>query len=53
MRDELRNKVKEMQEDWKQLSERELTRKCTEGLSQFETDEMKENLKSYGCLENK
>ena len=50
MREELRNNVKEMQENRRKLSEQELTRKCIEGLSQFETDEMKENLRSYGCL---
>lgn len=51
MRIELKNEVKDMQEEWKQLSEQELMKKCTEGLSQFETNEMKENLKSFGCLE--
>jgi hypothetical protein len=38
-----------MQEEWKQLNEEELTKKCTEGLKTFEKDEMKENLKSFGC----
>lgn len=50
MRKELRSQVKRMQEDWKHLSEKELTRKCTEWLAAFETDEMRNNLNSFGCL---
>ena len=49
MRNELRDEVKYMQEEWKQLNEEELAKKCTAGLETFEKDEMKKNLKSFGC----
>lgn len=49
MRAELRDEVKNMQEEWKHLNEEELTKKCAEWLATFEKDEMKENLKSFGC----
>ena len=50
MREDLKKEVKSMQDEWKQLNEQELTRKCTEGLETFETAEMQKNLSSFGCL---
>ena len=47
MRIDLKNEVKQMQEEWKQLNEKELTRKCTEELAKFES--MEDNLNSFGC----
>jgi tRNA uridine 5-carbamoylmethylation protein Kti12 len=47
MRIDLKNEVKQMQEEWKQLDEEELTKKCTEELAKFEP--MENNLNSFGC----
>ena len=51
MRIELSDEVKKIQEEWKQLDEEELTKKCTDWLAIFETDEMKSELKSFGCID--
>ena len=47
MRIDLKNEIKQVQEEWKQLNEEELTKKCTEELAKFEP--MEDNLNSYGC----
>lgn len=49
MRIDLKNEVKQMQEEWKSFGREELTKKCTEELAKFENDEMKNKLKSFGC----
>ena len=49
MRIDLKNEVKLMQEKWKNLTEEELFNKCTEELAKFDSDEMKNKLKSFGC----
>ena len=47
IRTELKSEIKQMQEEWKQLNEEDLTKKCTEELSKLEP--MKENMNSFGC----
>jgi hypothetical protein len=47
----LSDEVKKIQEEWKQLDEEELTKKCTDWLAIFETDEMKSELRSFGCID--
>jgi hypothetical protein len=49
MKIDLKNEIKQMQEKWKQLNEKELVQKCTESMESFETEEMKEDLNSFGC----
>lgn len=49
MKIDLKNEIKQMQEKWKQLNEKELVQKCTESMEAFETEEMRENLNSFGC----
>jgi len=49
MRIELKKELKNVQEEWKQLSESELTKKCTESLNGYKNDDMKESLDHYGC----
>lgn len=50
MRIEFKSEVKKIQEDWKNLSEEELAKKCTDLLENFEKDLSKERLNSFGCL---
>lgn len=50
MRLELKNTVKATQEEWKQLSEDELTKKCTEELTNYENLLEENNADSFGCL---
>jgi len=50
MRKEFKNDVKKIQEEWKQLSEEELTKKCTEVLRDFEEGLKHDNLNSFGCF---
>ena len=47
MRLDLKNEIKKMQEEWKQLNEGELMNKCTEELSKYE--KIEDNLNSFGC----
>ena len=50
MRKEFKNDVKKIQEEWKQLTEEELTKKCTEVLRDFEEGLKHDNLNSFGCF---
>ena len=44
---ELKMKIKEIQEDWKQLSEEELVKKCSDKLDMY--IEIEDELNSFGC----
>lgn len=48
MREELRWEIKLIQEQWKYLSEDELTKKCSEEKSKF--DDIHDDLKSLWCV---
>ncbi len=50
MRKEFKNDVKKIQEEWRQLTEEELTKKCTEVLRDFEEGLKHDNLNSFGCF---
>ena len=50
MRIDLKNEVKQIQEEWKIFSEEELTIKCTEELAKFDNEKMKNYMKSFGCF---
>lgn len=50
MRKEFKNDVKKIQEEWKQLTEEELTKKCTEILGDFKEGLKHDNLNSFGCF---
>jgi len=50
MRKEFKNDVKKIQEEWKQLTEEELTKKCTEVLRDFEEGLKHDNLNSFDCF---
>ena len=50
MRKEFKNDVKKIQEEWKQLTEEELTKKCTEVLGDFKEGLKHDNLNSFGCF---
>jgi hypothetical protein len=47
MRIDLKNEVKQVQVEWRQLDEEELTKRCSEELAKFEP--LENNLNSYGC----
>ena len=47
IRTELKGEIKQMQEGWKQLSEEELTKKCTEELAKLEPIE--DEISAFGC----
>lgn len=47
IRTELKSEIKQMQEGWKQLSEEELTKKCTEELAKLEP--IKDEMNAFGC----
>ncbi len=49
MRIDLKNEVKQMQEKWKNLSEEDLSDKCTEELKVFDGEIMQDRLKSFWC----
>ena len=39
-----------MQEEWKQLDEKELTKKCTEELENYKNWIKEKNLNDFGCI---
>ena len=41
--------IKQQQEQWKQLSEKELVKNCTKWLANYDNKESKELLESLGC----
>ena len=47
MRIDLKNEIKQVQWEWRQLDEEELTKKCSEELTKFEP--LEDNLNSFGC----
>ncbi len=49
MRIELKNIIKDLQEEWKQLTEEELSEMCTERLKELEKSLEKEDVNSFGC----
>jgi hypothetical protein len=50
MRQEFKSEVKKIQEEWKQLSKEDLTKKCTEVFENFEKGLREGNLNSFGCF---
>ena len=50
MRIELKNEVRQMQEKWKDYSEEELTKKCTEELENYINWIKEKNLNDFGCI---
>lgn len=47
MRIDLKNEIKQVQVDWRQLDEEELTKRCSEEMAKFEP--LEDNLNSFGC----
>jgi hypothetical protein len=49
LKNELRQMIKQQQEQWKQLSEKELVKNCTKWLANYDNKESRELLESLGC----
>ena len=49
MKLELKNQVKAIQQEWKQLSREELSQRCTYELKNLKKDLTENNLNSFGC----
>ncbi len=50
MKLELKSKFRELQEEWKQLSENELAKKCTEEYENYKKNLKENQLNSFGCI---
>ena len=50
MKLETKAKVKEMQDEWKELDEDELIKKCTNALESYEKTLKDEGVDSFGCI---
>ncbi len=50
MKLELKGKFRELQEEWKQLSENELAKKCTEEYETYKKNLKENNLETFGCM---
>ena len=49
MRMKIKNSIKDLREEWKKLTEEEVSEMCTERLKELEKSLEKEDVNSFGC----